>query len=140
MFPSTEMFRCLHIQSNSPNIMVTVQRIGHFCCLILLKDLAFCNAGLVVTSEFTHQSRFDNIYIPFPLMTTKSVSLLKCVVECQFLPGCQSVRYHVISRACHLLDSCLICNRGQSEMGWRYYCRLKDDSPISSGRYLIFLS
>lgn len=120
--------------------MVTVQRIGHFCCLILLKNLAFCNAGLVVTSEFTHQSRFDNIYIPFPLMTTKSVSLLKCVVECQFLPGCQSVRYHVISRACHLLDSCLICNRGQSEMGWRYYCRLKDDSPISSGRYLIFLS
>lgn len=140
MFPSTEMFRCLHIQPNSPNIMVTVQRIGHFCCLILLKNLVFCNAGLVVTSEFTHQSRFDNIYIPFPLMTTKSVSLLKCVVECQFLPGCQSVRYHVISRACHLLDSCLICNRGQSEMGWRYYCRLKDDSPISSGRYLIFLS
>lgn len=98
MFPSTEMFRCLHIQPNSPNIMVTVQRIGHFCCLILLKNLAFCNAGLVVTSEFTHQSRFDNIYIPFPLMTTKSVSLLKCVVKCQFLPGCQSVRYHVISR------------------------------------------
>lgn len=114
---------------------MTVRHIGLFYCVILFRIPASCNAGLLVTSEFTHQPRFDHIYLPFPgpLMTTKSASLLKCVIECQSLPGCQSVRYHVIYRACNLLDSCLICNIGLTEFGWKYYCRLKDESPFLSG-------
>ncbi|XP_061193789.1 cerebellin-3-like [Saccostrea echinata] len=100
--------------------------------LIIYSKFLVCTGDVFVSSDFKHQPRFDDVYLPTIHLITAycSVTLLKCAVICKNVPGCSSVRYHVTERERHLLNFCLICNVGRVERGWRYFCQSQPPATL----------